>query len=48
MIYYINGWREGEKYFFRLIGNLTEQEKSDLLDGNVLKRGNNEFWIEKD
>lgn len=48
MRYYINGWREGKNYFFRLLGSLSEREESDLLNGKVLKRGNNEFWIEKD
>lgn len=48
MKYYINGWREGKNYFYRLLGAISDQEKYDLENGNVVKKGQNEFWIVKD
>lgn len=45
MRYYINGWREGRNYFFR-IGRFTEEEIERLLNGETVTKGDNEFCIE--
>ena len=46
MKYYINGFREGEAYFTTL-GKFSESEWKDLLDGKVIVKNNNEFYIMK-
>lgn len=45
MRFYINGWREGRNYFFR-IGRFTEEEVERLLNGEIVTKGDNEFCIE--
>lgn len=45
--YYINGFREAKSYFLGLINPITESEKSALQNGEIVKRGENKFWIEK-
>ena len=45
MRYYINGWKESRSYFFSL-GRFTEEEYAELLSGNVISKGDNDFWIE--
>lgn len=44
--YYINGFREGERYFRRL-GRFTEEEIERLENGEVVIKGENEFYIEE-
>lgn len=46
MKYYINGWREGRNYFFRL-GRFTEEEIKRLEDGEIVIKGENEFYMEE-
>lgn len=45
--YYINGFREGEKYFFRL-GKFTDEEAERLNNGEIITKGENEFYIEEE
>lgn len=43
--YYINGFREGENYFYRL-GRFTEEETEMLIKGEIVVKGDNEFYME--
>lgn len=45
MKYYINGFREGKSYFMSF--GFNEDEISRMENGEVIKRGDNEFCIEK-
>ena len=45
MKYYINGWREGRSYFFS-IGRFTDSEKESLMNGEIVVKNGNEFYIE--
>lgn len=42
--YYINGFREGKSYFYSF--GFTESERESLERGEIVKKGDNEFWIE--
>lgn len=44
--YYINGFREGKNYFFRL-GRFTDEELEKLEAGEIVIKGENEFYIEE-
>lgn len=45
--YFVNGWREGKNYFFRL-GRFTEEELERLENGETITKGGNDFRIEKE
>ena len=45
MKYYINGWTENRSYFMQL-GRFTQNEIARMIAGEVIKKGNNEYWIE--
>lgn len=40
----INGWRESEARFLNL-GRFTEEEMIKLMNGEVVHKGDNEFYI---
>lgn len=42
MTYYINGWRESEKYFKSF---LTEDEYNRCINGEVIIKNGNEFFV---
>lgn len=44
MTYYINGWREGRNYFMNS-GRFTTYEMNALLNGEIVKKHGNEYWI---
>lgn len=44
VIYYINGWRESEHYFFSL-GNFTDAEINKMEAGNIVSKNGNDFWF---
>lgn len=44
MAYYINGWRERKGYFLSF--GFTEEEIEQMINGAIIKREQNEFWIE--
>ncbi len=46
MIYIINGWRYGRQYFMSF--GFTEIEFEKLMDGEIITKGDNEFWIIKE
>lgn len=46
MKYYINGWRYGKSYFMSF--GFTAREMERLMDGEIIKKGENEFWIIKE
>lgn len=41
--YYINGWEYGKQYFMSF--GFTEGQIERMMDGEIIKRGDNEFWI---
>ena len=41
--YMINGWKYGKSYFYSF--GFTSLEKERLEDGEVITKGDNEFWI---
>ena len=43
MKYYINGWRYGRSYFLSF--GFTREEYDRMVNGEVIRRGANEFWI---
>lgn len=45
MIYYINGWRETRRYFLSF--GFTAEEIEQMKNGEVIKRGENEYRIEE-
>ena len=44
MKYYINGWREGARYFKSF--GWSEDEIRRMMDGETIERNGNEFRIE--
>lgn len=44
LIYCINGWRKGKSYFMSF--GFSQNEIDSMVDGEVIKRGSNEFSIE--
>ena len=45
--YFINGFREGKRYFMSLVsGNITQEQCDKLMRGEVITIGDNEFWID--
>lgn len=44
MIYYINGWREGKRYFCSF--GWTEEEMERMIGGETIAKNGNEFRIE--
>lgn len=45
MRHYINGFTYGERYF-KSVGHFTEKEWNRMIDGEVIVKNGNEFWIE--
>ena len=45
MIYYINGFREGKSYFLSF--GFTEEELNKMMQGDIITKNNNSFWIVK-
>ena len=45
MKYFINGWLYGRSYFMSF--GFSEYEMDRLMDGEVITREGNEFWIVK-
>jgi len=43
MKYYINGFRYGRSYFMSF--GWSEQDRDQLMSGEVILRDGNEFWI---
>lgn len=43
MEYFINGWRYGRSYFMSF--SFTEPELDRMMNGEIITRGENEFWI---
>ena len=50
MKYYINGFRENENYFYRLVnGRFDKKQKEQLKNSEIVTDANdNKFWIEED
>jgi hypothetical protein len=46
MTYFINGWKYGKSYFLSF--GFTASEMERLIDGEIVKKGENEFWIIKE
>lgn len=46
MKYYINGWQESRSYFMS-VGHFTTYEINALLNGDIVKKNGNEFWVER-
>ena len=44
MRYYINGWREGQRYFMSY--GFAEEDLERMKQGEIITRGGNEFRIE--
>lgn len=44
--YYINGWREGRRYFLSF--GFTREEIGRMLDGELITKGTNKFWMIKE
>lgn len=44
--YLVNGFREGRNYFYGL-GRFTEDEMARLENGEVVIKGENEFYIDE-
>ena len=42
--YYIDGFTQGEKYFYS-VGNFTKWELKDLEEGKVVIKNGHEFYI---
>lgn len=45
MEYYINGWRESKSYFLSF--GFTESEWERLNNGEIICKGDNEFWVKE-
>lgn len=46
MKYFINGWTYGRSYFMSF--GFTAEEIDRMANGEVIRRGDNEFWIVKE
>ena len=46
MKYYINGWIESKSYFMSF--GFTESEIQRMINGEIIKRSNNEYRIDKE
>ena len=44
--YFINGWEEGQSYFFS-VGSFTEQQVNQMRRGETVTYNGNEFRIER-
>lgn len=42
-LYYINGWEESRSFFMSF--GFTKDEIEKMMNGEVIKRYDNEFWM---
>ena len=43
MKYYINGWQEKKNYFLSF--GFTSEELERMVNGEIITKDNNSFWI---